>query len=99
MLTKFDILSNETQTAFPMSIDDRKASNNKVSDRHHSGDRKSSIGSESHTLKKSNRYLALKLHKEFMETAGKLDLDEFITRKDLFNLYVNLGYFRIPESI
>jgi len=86
--------------AFPFSIEEnnkRGVPTVKVdSDRPHSGERRSSVGSENHTLKKSNVYLAIKLHKEFTEVASRFNIKELLTRKDVFNLFVNLGYFRYP---
>ena len=75
-MSKYDVLSNKTLSAFPFSIEEnRRVTSVKLgSDRPHSGDRRSSVGSESHTLKKSNRYLANKLHKEFAEISARLDL-------------------------
>jgi hypothetical protein len=96
--SKQDILSNRTLN-LPFSVDENKRvfSIKLGSDRPHSGERRSSVGSESHTLKKSNVYLANKLHKEFVEACNKLTIWESMSRKELFNLFVSLGYFRHPQ--
>jgi hypothetical protein len=66
----------------------------------HSHKASSSIPSVASTsLPKSNRYLAIKLHHEYTNAFEQLALSNPLSRKQLFSLFVALGYFRQPEKI